>query len=127
MSRGERIPQITISNNGYANRMRHIEIHIIESELDAASAVQCGLLTDPFLVTACLDCGDDVGALDRFEPYCLVLDDEAEWIICTYCAEPITDPDDSRYEDSDAYSQLLEQELSNDDDDDDRFRIIDDE
>lgn len=104
--------------------MRHIEIHVIESELDAASAVACGLLTDPFLVTACLDCGDDVGALDRFEPYCLVLDDKAEWILCTYCAEPVTDPESI---DSD-YHALVATELADDDDDeDDRFVILDDD
>jgi hypothetical protein len=107
--------------------MRHIEIHIIETESDAASAEQCGLLSDRFLVTQCWDCGDDVGALDRFEPYCLVLDDHDEWYLCTYCAEPVTDPDDSRYETSNSYSDLLEQELADDDDEDDRFRIVDDE
>lgn len=104
--------------------MRHIEIHVIETEQDAASAVQCGLLTDPFLVTACLDCGDDVGALDRFEPYCLVLDDQSEWVLCTYCAEPVTDPENV---DSDYYA-LIEEELADDeDDDDDRFVVVDDD
>ena len=105
--------------------MRHIEIHVIETELDAASAVACGLLSDTFFVTACVDCGDDVGALDHFEPYCIVLDDVTEWYLCTYCAEPVTDPETV---DSDYYA-LVEEELTDpdeDDEDDGRFVVIDD-
>lgn len=75
------------------NRMRHIEIHVIENETDTLSACNSGLLNDPFVVAACSDCGDDVGALEVFEPYCLVLDGESEWFLCTYCAEPVTNPE----------------------------------
>jgi hypothetical protein len=104
--------------------MRHIEIHVIETELDAASAVACGLLSDPFFVTACADCGDDVGGLDRFEPYCIVLDDVTEWYLCTYCAEPVTDPDTV---DSDWFASVDEEPTDSDDDEDDgRFVVIDD-
>lgn len=73
--------------------MRHIEIHVIETEHEAASAEHSGLPVDANLVTACADCGDDVGALVPFEPYCVVLDGQAEWYLCTYCAEPVTDPE----------------------------------
>jgi hypothetical protein len=73
--------------------MRHIEVHVIETESDAASAERCGLPAEPNLVTECADCGDDVGALDTFEPYCVVLDDKDHWYLCTYCAEPVTDPE----------------------------------
>ncbi len=97
------------------NRMRHIELHVIETESDAASAERSGLPADPNLVTACADCGDDVGALVPFEPYCVVLDGVAEWYLCTYCAEPVTDPQ----LDSDLYSA---EPL----DDDDDFVEIDD-
>ena len=97
------------------NRMRHIEVHVIETESDAASAERSGLPADPNLVTACADCGDDVGALDRFEPYCVVLDGEAEWYLCTYCAEPVTDPE----LDVDLYDALPL-------DDDDDFVVVDD-
>lgn len=98
--------------------MRHIEIHVIETETDTHSAVSCGLLTDPQLVAACADCGDDVGALDKFEPYCIVLDDEDQWYLCTYCAEPVTDPED----DSAYYASLDE---TADDDEDDDFVVVD--
>lgn len=73
--------------------MRHIEIHVIETESDAASASTAGLIPDAFFTTACSDCGDDVGALENFEPYCAVLDGEAEWYLCTYCAEPVIEPE----------------------------------
>ena len=97
------------------DRMRHIELHVIETEADAASAERCGLPVGPNLVTACADCGDDVGALDRFEPYCVVLDGESEWYLCTYCAEPVTDPE----LDVDLYDAVpLE--------DDDNFVVLDD-
>jgi hypothetical protein len=95
--------------------MRHIEIHVIETESDAASAEHSGLPTDANLVTACADCGDDVGALVPFEPYCVVLDGEAEWYLCTYCAEPVTDPE----LDVDLYDALPL-------DDDDDFIVVDD-
>lgn len=98
--------------------MRHIEIHVIETESDTASAVACGLLTDPYLVTACADCGDDVGSLEQFEPYCIVLDDEDQWYLCTYCAEPVTDPE-VRIEIYDALPFDAE-------DDDDDFVVVDD-
>lgn len=98
------------------DRMRHIELHVVETETDAFSAVACGLLEDPALVTACVDCGDDVGALEVFEPYCIVLDDQDRWFLCTYCAEPVTDPGES--------TEYLDD--FSDDDEDDRFVILDD-
>jgi hypothetical protein len=99
--------------------MRHIEIHVIETETDAHSAVSCGLLTDAQLVAACADCGDDVGALNTFEPFCLVLDDEDIWYLCTYCAEPVTDPEDDR-----SYISLTD--IASEDDEDDDFVVVDD-
>jgi hypothetical protein len=96
--------------------MRHIEVHVIETESDAASAELSGLPIVPNFVTACADCGDDVGALEDFEPYCVVLDDVHHWYLCTYCAEPVTDPE----LDVDLYDALPL------DDDDDDFVEIDD-
>lgn len=101
------------------DRMRHIEVHVLETETDAFSAVASGLLDDPAMVTACVDCGDDIGALETFEPYCVVLDDEDRWFICTYCAEPVTDPESTESYD---YLPLEDDE----DDEDDRFVVLDD-
>jgi hypothetical protein len=72
--------------------MRHIEVHVLETEADTLTATNTGLLEDPNLVTACADCAVDVGALDRFEPYCIVLDDVDQWYLCLDCAEVVTDP-----------------------------------
>lgn len=74
------------------NRMRHIEVHVLETEADTLTAVNAGLLMDADLVTPCADCAQDVGALDRFEPYCVVLDDVDQWYLCLDCAEVVTDP-----------------------------------
>lgn len=72
--------------------MKHIELHTIDSHLDADSAVLSGLLDEHFFATDCNACGDEVGALDRFEPYVIVLDDKDRWFLCSYCAEVVTDP-----------------------------------
>jgi hypothetical protein len=72
--------------------MRHIELHVLETEADTLTATNAGLLDDPNFVTACADCATDVGALDRFEPYCVVLDDLDQWYLCLDCAEVVTDP-----------------------------------
>jgi hypothetical protein len=74
--------------------MKHYEVHVIETELDSIAACTSGLLVEPFFVSACADCGDDVGSTDStFVPFAVVLDDEDEWYLCTYCAEPVTDPE----------------------------------
>lgn len=72
--------------------MRHIEVHVLEIEADALTATNAGLLNEPNLVTACADCAAELGALDRFEPYCVVLDDVDQWYLCLDCAEVVTDP-----------------------------------
>jgi hypothetical protein len=60
--------------------------------------VNAGLLTDANLVTACVDCDAEIGALDRFEPYCVVLDDVDQWYLCLDCAEVVTDPSSDAYD-----------------------------
>ena len=75
--------------------MRHIEIHVIESELDSIAATSSGLLTDPFFSGYCSTCADEVGVLDEtFEPYVVVLEGDDDWILCSYCAEAVTDPEE---------------------------------
>jgi hypothetical protein len=78
--------------------MRHIELHVLETEADTLTAVASGLLEDANFVTACVDCATDLGALDRFEPYCVVLDDLDEWYLCLDCAEVVTDPASDDYD-----------------------------
>jgi len=78
--------------------MRHIELHVLETEADTLTAVNAGLLDDPNLVTACADCAAELGALDVFEPYCVVLDDLDQWYVCLDCAEVVTDPSVDAYE-----------------------------
>jgi hypothetical protein len=78
--------------------MRHIEVHVLEIEADALTAVSAGLLSDPNLATACVDCAEDIGALDRFVPYCVVLDDVDQWYLCLDCAEVVTDPSEEAFD-----------------------------
>lgn len=92
--------------------MRHIEVHVIETESDVLTAVQCGLLNDPNHVAACADCETAVGALRTFEPYCVVLDGDDEWYLCLECAEVVTDPSPDAFD-----IELLDDEF----DDFDRF------
>jgi hypothetical protein len=72
--------------------MRHIELHVVQTPTDAEAAVAAGLLEDDFYLTDCSACGDEIGAADEFVPYVLCLDEDFQWAICLYCAEPITDP-----------------------------------
>jgi hypothetical protein len=72
--------------------MRHIEVHVLEIEADSLTAVSTGLLDDPNFATACVDCAAEIGVLDTFEPYCVVLDDLDQWYLCLDCAEVVTDP-----------------------------------
>jgi len=93
--------------------MRHIEIHTIETENDSVSAFTSGLIPEPYFIATCTGCGDHIGVLDdRFEPYVVVLEDEDEWYLCFYCAESVTNPDDtgslSSYVDSDDDDDDLE-------------------
>ena len=73
-------------------------MHVLETEADTLTATNTGLLEDPNLATACADCAVDVGALDRFEPYCIVLDDVDQWYLCLDCAEVVTDPSVDAYD-----------------------------
>lgn len=98
------------------NRMRHIEVHVLETEADTLAATATGLLDDPNLVAACADCAQDVGALLTFEPYCVVLDDVDQWYLCLECAEVVTDPSPDAFD-----IELLTNGLDDLDDFDDEF------
>jgi hypothetical protein len=51
-----------------------------EAGVEAFSAEVCEVCSK--------EVGDTLNAYD-FKPFVVVLDDEAEWIVCTLCAEPV--------------------------------------
>lgn len=71
--------------------MRHIEVHLLETTKDVASANQVGFDVDA--TETCEECFKSVGvnafAPNKFIPFCFILDDEAEWVVCAECASPI--------------------------------------
>ena len=70
------------------NIMRHIEMHLIESSKDSASANNVGLEVGDDEI--CEECFKPVGEVaGTFVPFLLLLDDEAEWIVCAECAKPV--------------------------------------
>jgi len=74
----------------YDTCMRHIEMHLIENSHDIVLAAEAGI--EAFSAEVCEVCSLDVGdAVNTyaFKPFVVVLDDEAEWIVCTLCAEPV--------------------------------------
>lgn len=69
--------------------MRHIEMHLIENAEDQRQANNVGLdIADD---EVCENCYEAVGESDKkkFTPFLLVLDDEAEWVVCFECASPV--------------------------------------
>jgi hypothetical protein len=79
--------------------MRHIELHIIETDSDVALALFAGVLsTDQLDFTECDVCGEPIGhstETDSFEQFVVVLEDEIEYLICTDCASPIIETEES--------------------------------
>jgi hypothetical protein len=72
--------------------MRHLEIHVIYSEADAAHAGLAGLI-DLVNDESCDHCGEDVAfTASDFVPCTIVLEDDEEWLLCTDCALPTIDP-----------------------------------
>jgi hypothetical protein len=72
----------------YDKPMRHIEMHLIENSKDVQSANTVGLEVDPN--ETCEECFEAVGEVNgTFVPFVLLLDDEAEWVVCAECASPV--------------------------------------
>ena len=70
--------------------MRHIEMHQIENAEDLRQANNVGL--DIAEDEVCENCYEAVGEstdAKKFAPFLLVLDDEAEWVVCVECATPV--------------------------------------
>jgi len=69
---------------------RHIEMHLIENSKDLQLAETSGL--DVYEDDKCENCYrlvGDSGDSKVFVPFLIILDDEAEWIVCKECAEPV--------------------------------------
>ena len=68
--------------------MRHIEMHLLENSKDVQSANTVGLEVAPN--ETCEECFQPVGEVKgTFVPFVLLLDDEAEWVVCAECASPV--------------------------------------
>lgn len=76
--------------------MRAIELHLIENDSDAGSAVLAGLATvEDVSEPSCISCSDDVGHVDgNFYEYLIGLDEESQWIVCVECAQDAITPAD---------------------------------
>ncbi len=75
--------------------MRHLEIHVIETEHDVDLALQSGVLSlDRLDSTECVDCALPVGHASTagFEPFAVVIDEtDCDWAVCLECASPVTE------------------------------------
>jgi hypothetical protein len=69
--------------------MRHIEVHLVESNDDRESLNIAGF--ELFEVETCEQCSEEVGAVEdaEFVAFVACLDEDDEWIVCAECAEPI--------------------------------------
>lgn len=105
----------------YAMFMRHLELHVIETEHDIDLALQAGLLElDRLDATECVECGVSLGYSDRtaeFEPFTVVIDEsDTDWSLCLECASPVIDGE--LFEsDSDSVEWIAHLELQDDDSD----------
>lgn len=82
---------ITIYRTGYANRMRNIELHVMENNADVGDGITSGLLEIEELDGAeCAACAEEVGHIaGTFFPYAVALDEESQWLVCTECATDV--------------------------------------
>jgi hypothetical protein len=74
----------------YDTCMRHIEMHLIENSHDIVLAAEAGV--EAYSAETCEVCSQEVGDNANayaFLPFVVCLDDEAEWIVCKQCAEPV--------------------------------------
>lgn len=70
--------------------MRHIELHLIENAEDQRLGNEIGLESGDNEI--CENCFMPVGESEdgrKFVSFFIVLDDEAEWIVCSACASPV--------------------------------------
>ena len=65
-------------------------MHQIENAEDQRQAINVGLdIADDEVCETCYEpVGESVDG-KKFTPFLLVLDDEAEWVVCVECASPV--------------------------------------
>lgn len=98
--------------------MRHLEIHVIETEQDIDLALQSGVLTAHRLdASTCSDCQEPIGhnpELDSFEGFAVVIDEfDDDWNTCLDCAMPVLG--ERLFESSDSAEWLARLQISEDD------------
>lgn len=72
--------------------MRHVELHIIETDEDINTGLLSGLLSlDDLDILSCIACTDDVGQVDgAFYGFVVAIDHEdLPWYVCTECASDV--------------------------------------
>ena len=71
--------------------MRHIEVHVLETDADVSLALTSGLIElDDLDGATCSDCEESVGhADDTFYTFCVVLNEDDYWFVCEDCATPV--------------------------------------
>jgi hypothetical protein len=78
--------------------MRHIEVHVIESETDVATALSSGLLevTDLDGDVQCNHCSEGVAYVDgEFVAFAVAIDELDEpWFVCLVCSEAVVEAED---------------------------------
>jgi hypothetical protein len=81
----------------YATLMRHIELHLIETDADIDLALLSGILTaDQLDSTECAECGEEIGSSEydgSFLQFAVVLDEDTQCAICVECASPVLGTD----------------------------------
>jgi hypothetical protein len=74
--------------------MRHLEVHVIETDQDVDLAIQAGLVTvEQLNYSLCSECAEDIGHTPLgFEPFAVVIDEvDRDWAVCLECASPLID------------------------------------
>ena len=98
--------------------MRHLEIHVIETEQDIELALQSGVLSvDRLDSSTCSDCQERIGYnadLDSFEGFAVIIDeDDEDWAVCLDCSSPVIS--ERLFDDSDSLEWLATLEAPDDD------------
>ena len=73
--------------------MEHLELHLINNEFDALSAINVGLLED-LSELACDNCEEPIAEYQfEFYPFVVILnEDDESWLVCEECSSPILYP-----------------------------------
>jgi hypothetical protein len=93
--------------------MRHLEVHVIETEHDIDLALQAGLVTAGQLShSECSDCADLVGhAGESFSPFVVVIDEyDFDWAVCSDCASSVITPPSAYPFEETGYSETFDED-----------------